>query len=159
MGQGIKQSFCFSRLKYRETFAENSAVPENTLHQESELNPFSFKRVSAFDVSKIIYGLKNKPCHISTYSAKVLKYISALVSPFLADIINTSLSTGIFPDMLKLARVVPIFKNGDSTDVNNYRPISVLPILSKLFERIVHMQLQIYLDENNLLSDCLYGFR
>ena len=153
----LNDHFASVGSKIASTFPETRTENEN-VYRESESN-FLFKTVTSLDVSKIIHCLKNKPCHISTYSAKVLKYISAIVSPFLAVIINMSLSTGIFPDMLKLARVVPILKSGDSTDVNNYRPISVLPILSKIFERVVHAQLQAYLDENNLLSDCQYGFR
>ena len=141
------------------SFAEGVVITENDNQQDNEINSFNFKNITTLEINKIIYSLKNKPCHISTYSARVLKYISAIVSPFLADIINMSLSAGIFPDILKLARVVPIFKNGNTADVNNYRPISVLPILSKIFERVVHTQLQNYLDENDLLSDCQYGFR
>ena len=87
--------------KIANAFAETTAESQNNLLPESESNLFFFKRVTLSEFSKIIYGLKNKPCHITTYSAKVLKYISAIVSPYLADIINMSLSTGVFPDTLK----------------------------------------------------------
>ena len=82
-------------------------------------------------------SLKNKSCHISTYSVKIIKHLSSIISPILTHLINKSISTGYFPKMLKTARVVPIYKSGDNTNVNNYRPISILPILSKIFEKII----------------------
>ena len=60
------------------------------------------------------------------------------VSEPLAFIMNLSFSTGIFPDKLKMARVVPIFKKGDKSIPGNYRPISILPIISKLFDKLVN---------------------
>ena len=58
-----------------------------------------------------------------------------------------------FPDCLKLARVTPIPKGGDSTNAGNYRPISVLPIFSKIFEKVVYKHLYIYIEQNNILYD------
>ena len=84
---------------------------------------------------------------------------SEYISESLSYIFNLMLETGIFPDKLKIARVVPIYKAGDATLMNNYRPISVLPILSKVFERLLHKRLTIYLEENNLLNDAQFGFR
>ena len=98
-------------------------------------NSMFFKQTTPSEVCSAIQSLKNKSSHVSTYPAKVLKYVSEIISPILSIIINMSLSSGEFPDILKLARVVPIHKGGDETDLNNYRPIySVLPILSKIFE-------------------------
>ena len=66
---------------------------------------------------------------------------------------------GIVPDDLKSARVVPIFKKNDKTKVGNYRPVSILSIISKVFERVVYYQLETYLDERKLLYDLQSGFR
>ena len=77
----------------------------------------------------------------------------------LCDIFNLSLVTGRFPDSWKIARVSPIFKGGMENDRTNYWPISVLPILSRLFEKLVYDQLQEYLDTNNLLYSEQSGFR
>ena len=77
----------------------------------------------------------NKSSHISTYSIKVIKYLSNLISPILAILINRSLCNGTFPQILKIAHVIPEFKSGDKQDLNNYRPISIIPILSKFFEK------------------------
>ena len=76
-------------------------------------------------------------------------------------IINKSLMTGIFPDKLKMAVVTPIYKGKDSDphEFGNYRPISLLPTLSKIFEKVVHLQLYDYINSNNLLNKSQYGFR
>ena len=69
------------------------------------------------------------------------------------------ITTGIFPDSLKIAEIIPIYKKGKPTDLSNYRPISLLPTISKIFELIIHIHLQEYLNRNNLLAEQQYGFR
>ena len=106
--------------------------------------------ISDDDVIKIIINMKNKPCNIDTYPAKVLKHTSYIISPIIANIINKSLRSGYFPNILKIARVIPLHKDKSRNDVNNYRPISCLPLLSKIFERIVHNQLYDFLENFKL---------
>ena len=72
---------------------------------------------------------------------------------------NPSFHNGIFTDILKLARVFPIFKSGDSCSVSNYTPISILPVLSKIFERCVAQRLMNFLLTFNLISSDQFGFR
>ena len=67
--------------------------------------------------------------------------------------------TSTFPSEWKKAKVTPIYKDGDKSDVSNYRPISVLPILSKILERAVHDQMYNYLTRNNILNQCQSGFQ
>lgn len=85
------------------------------------------------------------------------------VIPFIAqpisNIVNLSLSTGTFPDCLKIAKVVPIFKNDDKKLITNFRPISVLPVFSKIFEKIMSVRLISYMEKNKFLTDKQYGFR
>ena len=69
------------------------------------------------------------------------------------------MKTGIFPDALKIAKVKPLYKKGDNFCLNNYRPISLLPTISKIFERVMFTQLYSYLNVNFLLSEQQYGFR
>ena len=83
---------------------------------------------------------------------------SIIVCP-LSHVINLSLLQGIVPDGLKSARVVPLFKKNDKTEVGNYRPVSILSIISKVFERVVYDQIQTYLDERKLLYNFQSGFR
>ena len=82
-----------------------------------------------------------------------------IVAPSVTQIFDKSIHSGIFPADCKLARVSPIFKKGDKTDMNNYRPISVISAVAKIFEKAIYDQLQEYLNENSLLSNCQSGFR
>ena len=66
---------------------------------------------------------------------------------------------GIFPDRLEIARVVPLFKKGDQHILDNYRPISLFPVVSKVFEKVVFNQLYQYVTDNNLIFTSQYGFR
>ena len=74
-------------------------------------------------------------------------------------LINLSLLNGIFPSKLKLAKVVPIYKKNEDTNISNYRPISLLPTFSKIFEKVVFSQMYEYLTENNILFKSQHGFR
>ena len=81
------------------------------------------------------------------------------VSHPLAQIFNKSLESGVFPDALKVAKVVPIHKSDDKMFINNYRPISILPIFSKIQEKIVYSRLESFIDKHNILCENQYGFR
>ena len=69
------------------------------------------------------------------------------------------LSVGIFPDLLKISKVIPLYKKDDPVNFSNYRPISLLPSISKIFEKVIFKQLTDYLEENNLMYKYQYGFR
>ena len=108
----------------------------------------------------IINKLKNKNSSGNDeISNKLLKAIGNELSKPLTIIINQCLLTGIFPDLLKIAKVKPLFKRGDTALLNNYRPISLLPTISKVFERVIYSQLYAYFNDNNLMSEQQYGFR
>lgn len=92
-------------------------------------------------------------------SVKLLKFIFSLIADPLCHIINRSFQTGIIPDQLKVARVVPLFKGDDKSLMHNYRPISILPSISKIIERLMYNRLLSFLDTYKLLSNYQYGFR
>ena len=69
------------------------------------------------------------------------------------------MKTGIFPEQLKIAKIIPLHKSGDKTDVKNKRPISILSVFSKVFERAIYKRLSNYLETNNLLIMQQHGFR
>ena len=82
-----------------------------------------------------------------------------MLAPILVEINNQSLQEGVFPNALKIAKVVPIFKNGDLKCVTNYRPISVLPAFSKITEKVVYKRLHKYISDNSILHQNQFGFR
>ena len=92
-------------------------------------------------------------------SSCILKKVYSSISQPLLFLINYSLKFGEFPDALKIANVVPIYKKDDRTQFSNYRPISILPAFSKIFEKCVQNQLYNYFKINKLLTNSQYGFQ
>ncbi len=87
----------------------------------------------------------------------VKQLIPYLVIP-LEHIFNTSLQAGVFPDGMKIARVIPLFKNGNINDFTNYRPISLLSEFSKILEKIFHNRMMSFIEEKNIMYESLFGF-
>ena len=121
---------------------------------------FTLSTINESYILSIINKLKNKNSSGNDeISNKLLKAIGNELSKPLTIIINQCLLTGIFPDLLKIAKVKPLFKRGDTAQLNNYRPISLLPTISKVFESVIYSQLYAYFNDNNLMSEQQYGFR
>ena len=92
------------------------------------------------------------------FSNKIIKAIKNEISKPSTLIINQLLESRIFPDGLKIAKIIPLYKKGNINSITNYRPISLTPTISKVFERVIFNQLYMYLDHNNLLSEQQYEF-
>ena len=89
----------------------------------------------------------------------ILKEFNKHFSIPLSEIFNVSLESGVFPKKMKIARVIPIFNKDGSQDCNNYRPISLLPNISKLFEKLIKNRLSKFLEDNKCLFSRQFGFR
>jgi len=87
-----------------------------------------------------------------------LKLSTYLLAPLISNVINESIRDGVFPHNLKIAKVVSIFKSGDSEIPTSYRLISVLTYFSNIFEKVLYVRLNDYFTKNNLLSQQQYGF-
>ena len=90
---------------------------------------------------------------------KFLKLFAPFISPILSDLFNQCLNRGVYPDVLKEASVTPVFKSGDRGDPGNYRPISVLSDVNKLYEEMMLSRLNSFIEHNNIMSKTQYGFR
>ena len=99
-------------------------------------NSMQVPYVTLCDVTKIIKSLKNKKCHIDDYAPFIIKENVHLLSQPISFLFNQSVATGTFPKSLKCARIIPLHKKGPKSDINNYRPISLLNIFSKIFEKL-----------------------
>ena len=121
---------------------------------------FCFSDIS---VHQVLNNLKqlvtSKATGVDKIPAKVLKLSADIIAPSLTTIFNQSLHTGIFVNDWKLARVQPIYKSEDRSKCENYRPISILPVVSKIFEKEIFQQLYSYLSANSLISKFQSGFR
>ena len=90
---------------------------------------------------------------------KTIKQIMHVIITPLTKICNLSLNSGIFPDQLKIAKVVPLFKSGDKHNFTNYRPVAILPQFFKILEKIFYNRLIFFTDKHETISQCQYGFR
>jgi Reverse transcriptase (RNA-dependent DNA polymerase) len=105
-------------------------------------------------------NIHRSPEHPSTFSSTVVKKLSPVLVPMLVHLITVIFSTGIYPDTFKLAVVTPVFKGGSRTQEDNYRPISVLPVMNRIVERVIHKRLFDYFDNHlKLIYKHQFGFR
>ena len=130
----------------------------NNLSQTIE-SIFKFSEISTLEIISKIRNLKaSKSTGIDNIPAKVLKLSADIIGPSIARIFNISLKSGIFVHEWKMAWVLPIYKTDDKRKCENYRRISILPIISKIFERSGFNQVYSYLNDNSLLSKYQAGF-
>ena len=115
---------------------------------------------NAAEVGKIILSLNENKAHgPGSIPTNILKLIAPTFSNLLSKIINTCLSAGIFPDCIKHANVTPVYKKGSALDPVNYRPISLLSNINKIFEKIIHIRLSSFLEKYSCLYNSQFGFR
>ena len=131
---------------------ENSLLSGKYQIKSSTAN-FRFRPIMVQDIREAITKLTtSKSFGTDTISSYFLKMALPFLENPIAMLFNTSLETSIFPDIWKISRVAPIYKEGDKSEKSNYRPISVLPVISRLFERLVYDQLYQHLNSNGVES-------
>ena len=100
-----------------------------------------------------------KSAGIDNLTGKFLKEGAPVLDSPITDLVNLSISLSLFPDDCKIAKLKPLYKKEAKTKPKNYQPISLLPLLSKIIERIIHNQTQEFLDKNNILYKYQSGFQ
>ena len=114
--------------------------------------------VNTVEIGDIIKNLKAKSGGVDNINAKTLKTIAPFIVTPLYHIFNTSIEQAIWPNALKSAEVIPIHKARDKDLVSNYRPISLISNIAKIFEKIIHNRLFSFLQQCNIISYAQYGF-
>ena len=143
------------KIEHEHNYSFRDFIP-----QHEPVERFIFQPVNIATVYRLITKLTiSKATGIDEISAKVLKAAAPAIAEPLTRIFNMSIATDRFPMEWKVARVTPIFKKGQRTMLDNYRPISILPVVSKLMERILYDQMYDYLKKQNILSEHQFGFR
>ena len=123
-------------------------------------NTFYFDPIIPQEVeSEIITLPENKAYGLYSSPAKLLKLARSFISLPLAETFNQSILTGIYPAKFKLAKVVPVFKDDDDILPENYRPISLLSIYNRIFEKLIYARLTKFINKNNIIYNLQYGFR
>ncbi|CAK1584654.1 unnamed protein product [Parnassius mnemosyne] len=138
---------------YRTKTGETSTLPKSD-------NPaFIFSQITDSDVKKSIVEINSDAISTDCISRKMIIPIVDILTPVIKSIFNYSISSGNFPSSWKEPQITPIPKKANPSSFSDYRPISIIPFLSKVFERIVHRQLSIYLSRWSLFNSFQSGFR
>ena len=131
-----------------------------TAHLKSSAAKFKFKTISVMQVIKASKKLINsKATGIHGIPNKALKDTAEIIAPSLTNIFNFSVTTKVFPDDVKVGKVAPAYKSGDRDNLNNYHPISVLPTVARVFEKILYGQVYEYFTVNKSLGNQQFGFK
>lgn len=129
-------------------------------HTASSTESIFVNPVSPDEIIKIIKNLKNtNSVGYDEIPTHVLKYVAESVAPHIAYIINICVSSGVYPDKLKSVIVIPIFKKENREELQFYRPIALISIVSKIFEKFLYNSLTSFFDKHNILIDEQKGFR
>ena len=145
----------FSNITHTTTNIYEETLSHTVCHKTLFLRP-----TDHVEIENVTLALKSK-CGEDVYgiSTKLLKQIITHISIPLATIFNNAMTKGIFPEKLKIARITPIFKKGDKSECQNYRPISVLPTISKILEELILSRLLDHFQQNNLFSKEQYAYQ
>ena len=138
---------------------DSASAPFYTVHSTSNLK--QFKKVDVDLVTKIIRESSTKHCNLDPIPTWLVKDCASLLAPYITRVVNHSVIEDSFPFQLKHATISPLIKKFglDDTILSSYRPVSNLPFLSNVLERVIQRQTIAYLDENNLLPDAQSAYR
>ena len=145
--------------------ANNIDVPQGKSYSDYLKEPsksiFNLHDLVETDIMQIIDNLPNNKTSRGNddLSYQLIKRIKTSLTKSLRIVINQILNSGVFPEKLKIAKVIPIYKKDDNNFFNNYRPISLLPVISKIVEKCMYKQLYHYFQQNNMFCANQYGFR
>ena len=133
-------------------------MPERNIKVKISEN-FFVSAVTIDEICKIICNFKDSAAGWDDLRPRIIKLIQSYIKRPLAHICNHSFIRGIFPSELKIANVVPIFKSGADMLFSNYRPVFVLPVLSKILERLMYNRLILYINRHDLFYEYQFGFQ
>ena len=162
ISENFNKYFCniATNLKNASGYSSDTGdSPYNEFLKDPVNNSMHLDDTDASEVYSLIKNFKNKTTRDTKISALKVANESYVFTNALAGVINKSFHQGVFPNELKIARVTPIYKEGQKSEVNNYRPISLLSCFSKIYEKLMHKRLISFLDSNDSLFEMQYGFR
>jgi len=162
VAEAFNNYFCevSERLSSSSAYSNNINLNFNNYLKTPSASSFYCTSITELELFEVVKKLKpSKTCIGNCISSSVLKDSFTFISKPLLYICNLSFETGIFPDQLKVSKIIPIFKKGRKTEMSNYRPISITNPIAKIIERLLHVRMINYLDRFNLIYDYQFGFR
>ena len=145
------------------SLSKNIAPKNNSsfkMHSKCCLHSFVFHEMTENDVSDCINNIKINSAHgTDEISSKFVKMSNCILSPVLAKLFNKCIKLETFPDSFKMAYVVPIAKVSSPKSLGDFRPISLLCVFSKVFEKIIETNMTKFVNKNNILTPSQFGFR
>ena len=155
--------------KFNEFFTNIGSTLANKI-AKSDIDPVSYIKnankhsmviepTDTVEVSNIIRTLRDASAGFDNITAKIVKLSCDTFLAPLTHVLNLSLTQGIVPNELKIAKVLPLFKSGNAMLINNYRPISILPVFSKVLEKLMYNRLMSFINKHNILYKYQFGFR
>lgn len=170
--KAINDLISHKKSKHKQIHAIKDPRSSNQLTRNTKLIPNIFNKFFTSVGPDLASKLPDPSTHFSSYLQINHNYNSFFFDPTTPSEIesvilslpnnksdDSSITTGRYPAKLKIAKVLPVYKNDDDTDLGNYRPISLLSNFNKIFEKVVYKRVNDYLIENNFLFDHQYGFR
>ena len=161
----VANDFCRFSLQSSRPYGKSHSFVQRRLETPRPVrkrtnNKFSFRPVSKVEIERYLKSIKrNKSTGTDNLPPCLLKDAAHTISAPLTHLINLSLQTGLFPNDWKLAKIVPIYKSGSHSNFDNYGPISVLPVLSKIIEKAVHREVLELIEQNKFLYAFQFAFR
>ena len=160
----LQNQYYINKVKsIRENMPPQQKDPLSTLRQrmQGQAKSFSPAPVSPDQVAKIISSLKNsKASGMDMLDTSIIKLVKEDITPAVCHIVNLSIQTNKFPTKWKIAKIIPLYKGkGCKLDPKNYRPVAILPILSKVLERAMFVQVLSHMDKNNYFNPSHHAYR
>ena len=145
------------KVNQSKTTADNENNSFDKFLKKSPVNSIYVNDCTYDEISNIISELDNGKS--SDIPIRIIKKVSNIISPILVLLINKNMNNGNFPDELKIGRISPIYKKDDEELIENYRPVSTIPIFGKIFEKVIFSRLYNFLTCQNILNENQFGFR
>ena len=152
MARKLNVKFCPSTLNVETPNNDSESSLNDRVHQSIFLSP-----TSPSEMVEIFKSLENNK--FSDISNIVLKKCFHYISGHFSGFCNKFIEIGKFPDVLKVGKITPIYKKGDPQLLDNYRPVSVIPIFGKIFEKVIYNRLYSFFSAMNVIYDKQFGFR
>jgi hypothetical protein len=158
ISEGFNDYFTNVGKSLEQNIAISDIDPIQYIHSSNPDSIF-LSPVTETEVKNLLQHLKNTSCGLDGIHAKIIKKTFEFYIEPLKHVLNLSITQGVFPNEMKIARVIPLFKGGDSAKYSNYRPVSILPLFSKLLERLMYNRILEFINKHDILYKYQFGFR